>query len=129
LGGLTNQYAAMPSLHVGWALWCGIMLWRYGRNPLVRALGVLYPLGTALVVMGTANHYLLDAVAGAAVMAIGYALARPALRLVDDMVDAVRLRRGAGSVSGSGSVVVATSRDVHPAERGAGLAPPPSTKR
>jgi hypothetical protein len=121
----------MPSLHVGWALWCGIMLWRYGRNPLVRAIGVLYPLGTALVVMGTANHYLLDAVAGAAVMAIGYALARPALRLADDVRDAVRLRRGAasGSGSGSGSVVVATSRDVAPTERGAGLAPPPWHKR
>jgi hypothetical protein len=131
LGGLTNQYAAMPSLHVGWALWCGIMLWRYGRNPLVRAIGVLYPLGTALVVMGTANHYLLDAVAGAAVMAIGYALARPALRLADDVRDAVRLRRGAasGSGSGSGSVVVATSRDVAPTERGAGLPPPPWHKR
>jgi hypothetical protein len=77
--------------------------------------------------MGTANHYLLDAVAGAAVMAIGYALARPALRLVDDARDAVRLRRGAGS--GAGSVVVATSRDIYPAEREAGLAPPPSPKR
>ena len=30
MGGLTNQYAAMPSLHVGWALWCGVMLLRYG---------------------------------------------------------------------------------------------------
>lgn len=30
LGGMTNQYAAMPSLHVGWALWCGVMLWRHG---------------------------------------------------------------------------------------------------
>ncbi|KQX52794.1 MULTISPECIES: phosphatase PAP2 family protein [unclassified Streptomyces] len=71
LGGMTNQYAAMPSLHFGWALWCGVMLWRYGRTPLAKALGVAYPLVTALVVMGTANHYLLDAVGGAAVMGIG----------------------------------------------------------
>jgi hypothetical protein len=81
LGGLTNQYAAMPSLHVGWALWCGIMLFRYGRSPLVRALGVLYPLGSTLVVMGTANHYLLDAVAGVAVMGVGHLLTGPAFRL------------------------------------------------
>ncbi|MBB4979285.1 phosphatase PAP2 family protein [Streptomyces nymphaeiformis] len=83
LGGLTNQYAAMPSLHVGWALWCGVMLWRYGRTPLTKALGVAYPLVTALVVMGTANHYLLDAVAGVAVMGAGLLLAPHVLRLAD----------------------------------------------
>ncbi|MEU9789434.1 phosphatase PAP2 family protein [Streptomyces sparsogenes] len=81
LGGLTNQYAAMPSLHVGWALWCGVVLWRHGRSVWAKALGVLYPLGIAVVVMGTANHYFLDAAAGAAVMGVGLLLARPALRL------------------------------------------------
>ncbi|MEU6080668.1 phosphatase PAP2 family protein [Streptomyces sp. NPDC047108] len=80
LGGLTNQYAAMPSLHVGWALWCGVMLWRHGRTPLARAAGIAYPLLTTIVVMGTANHYFLDAVAGAAVMGIGFLLARPLMR-------------------------------------------------
>ncbi|MEV4940002.1 phosphatase PAP2 family protein [Streptomyces zaomyceticus] len=81
LGGMTNQYAAMPSLHVGWALWCGVMLWRYGRTPAAKALGVAYPLLTTVVVMGTANHYLLDAVAGAAVMGAGLLLTPYALRL------------------------------------------------
>lgn len=33
LSGMTNQYAAMPSLHVGWSLWCGILLWRHARHP------------------------------------------------------------------------------------------------
>ncbi|CAM5449408.1 hypothetical protein SAVIM338S_02765 [Streptomyces avidinii] len=75
-GSFTNQFAAMPSLHVGWALWCGIALWRHGRRPLVRALGAAYPAVTALVVMGTANHYFLDAVAGAAVMGAGWLAAR-----------------------------------------------------
>ncbi|WP_086825971.1 phosphatase PAP2 family protein [Streptomyces sp. NRRL B-24572] len=83
MGGLTNQYAAMPSLHVGWALWCGVMLWRYGRTPLTKTLGVAYPLVTTLVVMGTANHYLLDALAGAAVMGAGLLLAPYALRFAD----------------------------------------------
>ncbi len=85
LGGLTNQYAAMPSLHVGWALWCGVLLWRYRGTPLAKAVGVAYPLLICVVVMGTANHYLLDAVAGAAVMLAGWLLVRPALRLVDQL--------------------------------------------
>ncbi|MER6389980.1 phosphatase PAP2 family protein [Streptomyces sp. NPDC001523] len=76
LGSFTNQYAAMPSLHVGWALWCGVLLWTHARHPLVRALGIAYPAATALVVMGTANHYFLDAVAGAAVMGLGLLLTR-----------------------------------------------------
>ncbi|MBT2488122.1 phosphatase PAP2 family protein [Streptomyces sp. ISL-96] len=87
LGGFTNQYAAMPSLHVGWALWCGVMLWRHGRTPLMKSLGVAYPLLTTFVVMGTANHYFLDAVAGAAVMGAGLALTRPFMRLANRVRD------------------------------------------
>jgi hypothetical protein len=68
LGGLTNEYAAMPSLHVGWALWCGWMLVAYGRHSWQRILGVVYPATTVLVVMATGNHFFLDAVAGAVVI-------------------------------------------------------------
>jgi len=98
LGGMTNQFAAMPSLHVGWSLWCGLMLWRYGRSPLLRSLGLLYPLGTTLVVMGTGNHYLLDTLAGAAVMGTAYLLTPGALRLFD-RVDARRTRRQAAAAA------------------------------
>lgn len=66
---LANQYAAMPSLHCAWALWCGVLLARHARWRWVRVLGALYPAGTAFVVMATANHYLLDAVAGWLVLA------------------------------------------------------------
>ncbi|MFG2624739.1 phosphatase PAP2 family protein [Streptomyces sp. NPDC048473] len=99
MGGMTNQYAAMPSLHVGWALWCGILLWRHGRHPLVRAAGVAYPLVTTFVVMGTANHYFLDAVAGAAVMGVGALLAGPVMRIADGVRDrlAARFPRFAGA--------------------------------
>ncbi|MFJ6215358.1 phosphatase PAP2 family protein [Streptomyces sp. NPDC092296] len=83
MGDLTNQFAAMPSLHVGWALWCGLMLWFSARHLAVRVAGLLYPVLIAVVVMGTANHYLLDAVAGCAVMGLGALLAAPALRLTD----------------------------------------------
>ncbi|HET9379784.1 MAG TPA: phosphatase PAP2 family protein [Streptomyces sp.] len=83
MGGMTNQYAAMPSLHVGWSLWCGVILWRHGRTPAVRAFAVAYPLLTTIVVMGTANHYFLDAVAGAAVMGAGLLLAPFVTRAAD----------------------------------------------
>ncbi|MEG3628811.1 phosphatase PAP2 family protein [Streptomyces poriticola] len=83
LGGMTNQYAAMPSLHVGWALWCGVILWRYGGTRAAKAAGVVYPLVTTIVVMGTANHYFLDAVAGAAVMGAGLLLTPYVMRCAD----------------------------------------------
>ncbi|WP_328427457.1 phosphatase PAP2 family protein [Streptomyces sp. NBC_00443] len=91
LGGMTNQYAAMPSLHVGWALWCGVMLWRYGGTRLTKVAAVAYPLITTIVVMGTANHYFLDAVAGAAVMGAGLLLTPYVIRTADR----VRARFGA----------------------------------
>ncbi|MBQ1161211.1 phosphatase PAP2 family protein [Streptomyces sp. A73] len=69
---LSNQYAAMPSLHVGWSLWCAVVVFLITRNRWLRALGALYPLLTTFVVMATANHYLLDAVGGVAVVAAGF---------------------------------------------------------
>ena len=74
LGALTNQFAAMPSLHVGWAIWCGALIVMYAQRRWVRTLGVLYPITTTVVVMATGNHYLLDAFAGAIVMATGAGL-------------------------------------------------------
>jgi len=65
LASLANQFAAMPSLHFAWALWCGVTLIRYATTPLLRRLGTVYPLLTALVILGTANHYLLDVLAAA----------------------------------------------------------------
>ncbi|MCD7445317.1 phosphatase PAP2 family protein [Streptomyces lincolnensis] len=100
LGGMTNQYAAMPSLHVGWALWCGVMLWKYGRSPLTRTAAVLYPLITTIVVMGTANHYFLDAVAGAAVMGVGLLLTPYVMRTAQ-RAGALLRARVAGLTAGS----------------------------
>ncbi|MDR3084057.1 MAG: phosphatase PAP2 family protein [Streptomyces sp.] len=90
MGGMTNQYAAMPSLHVGWALWCGVMLWKYGGTRWAKAIGVAYPLVTTIVVMGTANHYFLDAVAGCAVMGIGFLLVRPVMRAQEAIMARLR---------------------------------------
>ncbi len=82
LGALTNEYAAMPSMHVGWALWCGLAIVICARRPWVRVVGAAYPVLTLLVVLSTSNHYLLDAVAGAAVVVTvgAAALARQRVR-------------------------------------------------
>ena len=79
---ISNQYAAMPSLHVGWALWCGIALWVESRRETRRARtwlrigAVTHPALTILVVVATGNHFVLDAVGGAAVLAVGLAASK-----------------------------------------------------
>ncbi|KAF4405504.1 DUF2029 domain-containing protein [Streptomyces lycii] len=74
LTGISNQYAAMPSLHVGWSLWCAVVVWRLAPAWWGKLLGVLYPVLTTAVIVGTANHYLLDAAGGAVVVAAGFGL-------------------------------------------------------
>ncbi|WP_375474860.1 phosphatase PAP2 family protein [uncultured Jatrophihabitans sp.] len=68
----SNQFAAMPSLHIGWALWCGITLFVCARHLWVRVLGIAYPVATLAVIVGTANHFILDAVGGAIVVALAF---------------------------------------------------------
>lgn len=72
LGHMTNELAAMPSLHVGWTIWVAWAIWRH-TNTVGRTLALAYVAGTTLVVVATGNHWVLDAVAGAAVIAIGIA--------------------------------------------------------
>jgi hypothetical protein len=67
--GLINDLAAMPSLHVGWALWCAVAIVA-GFRSRWRHLAWLYPLGTTFVVVATANHYVLDALGGAFVVGV-----------------------------------------------------------
>jgi len=71
-----DQFAAMPSLHIAWAVWCGLALWRLSPRRWVRVAAVLYPLLTALAVVATGNHYLLDLLAGAATAILAVALVR-----------------------------------------------------
>lgn len=68
---LSNQYAAMPSLHFAWAVWSSLVLVSVLRRRWSRALAGLYPAATLFAIVVTANHYILDAVAGAVALAVG----------------------------------------------------------
>ncbi len=82
LASQANQLAAMPSLHIAWALWCTVAVWQLTRRRLLRALGVLYPCLTGFAVLATGNHYVLDVVAGAALVAVAFACVSRAPRLL-----------------------------------------------
>ncbi|GHD21369.1 inositol phosphorylceramide synthase [Streptomyces violarus] len=73
---MSNQYAAMPSMHIGWSLWCGLTIFALATIPWVRVLGLLYPTLTLVVIVATANHFWLDAVGGMLCLAFGFAVAR-----------------------------------------------------
>lgn len=126
LGGLSDQVAAMPSLHVGWALWCGVLLFLYASRRWVRWLGVAYPIVISVVVMATANHYLLDVVAGCLVMVLG-ALAVPAVDRLVRWISAAVLRREAESIR-SLNARTARGQDVR-RETGPGRTAPSSDAR
>jgi cytochrome bd-type quinol oxidase subunit 2 len=72
---VSNQYAAMPSLHCGWALWVMMATIGLVRTQVMRVVVVLLPVATIFVVVVTANHYLLDAVGGLIIMLGGYGVA------------------------------------------------------
>jgi hypothetical protein len=64
-----NELAAMPSLHIAWAVWCTLVIWCMSERRWLRALAVLYPFLTAVTVLSTGNHFSLDIVGGLAVIA------------------------------------------------------------
>ncbi|MEU0208795.1 bifunctional glycosyltransferase 87/phosphatase PAP2 family protein [Streptomyces canus] len=74
LTALTNQYAAMPSLHFGWSLWCGVVIAIIAPRWWMKGLGLLHPLFTVSAIVATGNHWVLDAVGGAVVVAGGFGL-------------------------------------------------------
>jgi len=77
---ISNQFAAMPSVHCAWALWCtSVIVPRVKRN-WVKALAILYPACTVTAIVLTANHYLLDAVGGFVTLGLAYAIARACTR-------------------------------------------------
>lgn len=68
LGGMTNELAAFPSLHAGWSLWVVLVLIRAGVPKIVQGMGLGYAAMMAIVIVGTGNHWVLDAVVGWAIV-------------------------------------------------------------
>jgi PAP2 superfamily len=88
LGSLYNPFAAVPSMHFGYALLIGIVVATTARRPLVRLLGALYPPFMLFDIVATGNHFLFDAAMGALVVAAAWILANGLAR---DRTQPVRL--------------------------------------
>lgn len=71
---MANQYAAMPSMHIGWSLWCALAVFALAQVRWVRVLALLYPVATLVVIIATANHFWLDAVGGLLCLTAGFGL-------------------------------------------------------
>ncbi|GAB6986272.1 phosphatase PAP2 family protein [Nocardioides pyridinolyticus] len=93
LGGLTNELAAFPSLHAGWALWVALALQLYATRHGVRVLGWVYAVGTTVVIIGTGNHWVIDAVVGWLVILAAWVIAQALDRVPLGRVPLDRLRR------------------------------------
>ena len=76
LASQANQLAAMPSLHIAWAVWCTVVVWRMSTRAWLRALAVAYPFVTAFAVLSTGNHYVLDVLAGLATIVVSLLIVR-----------------------------------------------------
>ncbi len=72
---LTNPFAAMPSLHVGWNLLMGIAVVSFASNRFWKVFGVLMPIAMYAATILTGNHYFLDGIVGSALALTGLALA------------------------------------------------------
>lgn len=71
MAAVSNQYAAMPSLHIGWSTWCAVAMWPLLRRRWQRIAVLAYPLLTLFCIVVTANHFWLDGVGGLVVFFVG----------------------------------------------------------
>ena len=74
-----NPYAAMPSLHFSWTVMFGVMFLRTNKK-WIKIVGILYPAMTLLAITITANHYIMDAIAGALLMILAFTVMELGLR-------------------------------------------------
>jgi len=68
---ISNQYAAMPSLHIGWATWCALAIWPLLRRRWTKVAVLLYPAATLFCIIVTANHFWLDGIGGLMAFGVG----------------------------------------------------------
>ena len=71
LQAISNQWAAMPSLHLAWAAWCALALIPILKSRWTRVLMWAYPIATSFGIVITANHYWVDGLAGLIVLGVG----------------------------------------------------------
>jgi membrane-associated phospholipid phosphatase len=90
---VSNQYAAMPSMHTGWSTWSAFVMWQLVRRRWAKVLVVLYPVATVFCILITGNHYWLDAVGGLAAFAVGLGVATLLTRWNEGRFRARELRR------------------------------------
>jgi hypothetical protein len=99
LASQANQLAAMPSLHIAWALWCTLVVFSISKRRWLRALAVLYPCLTAFAVLATGNHFVFDIAGGLVVAVVAVAIVWLARRwrelpLIGALLAPVRARLG-----------------------------------
>src|SRR5690606_14984578 len=116
---VSNQYAAMPSMHIGWSAWCAFVLVPLLRRRWLRALVIAYPIVTLFDIIVTGNHWWIDGPAGLACLGLGYLVAFAATRWYER-------RRGLDTAAaapdrGAGEAPEAAS--AHPGRAGTGDRP------
>ena len=105
---LVNKFAAVPSLHVGWNLLVGILIFRTARSRAARLFALAGPALMASAVVLTANHYIVDAIAGSVVALTGLATAAALQRM-----RACQERRATSSVADHSCIVLAVTSRQH----------------
>lgn len=74
LSGWFNPYAAVPSMHFAYALMVGVITAWLTQSYVIRALAMMYPALVFFTIVGTANHYVVDALAGGIVLLTAFLL-------------------------------------------------------
>lgn len=77
---VSNQFAAMPSLHIAWSVWCAAAIYPRLRKWWTKALAIAYPIATLVCIVVTANHFVLDALGGLLILGLGVLIATPLTR-------------------------------------------------
>jgi hypothetical protein len=100
---ISNQYAAMPSLHFAWSTWCACVLVPMIRPRWGKALMAMYPVITVFCIVVTANHYWIDAVGGGIALLLGYLIGgRLLTNFVQTRIAARRAGGDATAISSAG---------------------------
>ena len=91
MASISNQYAAMPSLHIGWSTWCVLAVWPLLRRRSAKVAMVLYPAATLFCIVVTGNHYWIDGVGGLVALGLGSMIGWSLHRLNQDRLDRAHL--------------------------------------